>query len=106
MSYPYQEYVQNGVAALNKIEPEWWTKVSLWKLDMHSTRRCILGQVFGDFEYGLRKLWNRGYYGSTATSMGFMPLLGFGHTWRLRREWKRVIRNRRQTWQSQTKGSL
>jgi hypothetical protein len=57
MSYSYREYIQAAGVFLDALEPEWEWKISLGSLNMTSDKRCILGQIFGTFKEGRRRIW-------------------------------------------------
>lgn len=46
---------ERGKAWLDKIYPNWWRKINLDFLDMSDSRRCILGQLYGDYTHA----WNK-----------------------------------------------
>jgi hypothetical protein len=53
-----QEYIDNGVRLLDEffLDSNWRGKIDKKKLNMRSCYDCVLGQLFGDFEIGLREL--------------------------------------------------
>jgi hypothetical protein len=46
MSYSTESRVARGVSWLDYFVPEWRSKVSVSELDMHSSAKCVMGQVF------------------------------------------------------------
>jgi hypothetical protein len=42
------ERVARGAALLDEREPGWWQRIDLSKLDLASTCRCVLGQLWID----------------------------------------------------------
>jgi hypothetical protein len=83
------ERVAAGAAFLDEQWPGWWQRVALDQLDLGSCKRCILGQLSGDYDDGLTDL---GFSDMDAVSFGFNTYIGFDA---LTREWKRVITERR-----------
>lgn len=55
-----EERVASGVYMLDIFSPDWRKKIDLARLDIRSCRDCVLGQVFGEYEDGMRALglWN------------------------------------------------
>lgn len=52
-----RERVRRGIAMLdNKGPRDWRYKIDLGTLDMISSKRCVLGQVYGFLGYGLNEL--------------------------------------------------
>lgn len=50
------EMVAKGAAVLDSAQPGWVNLVDTEELDIQSTEDCILGQVFGDYIFGLQYL--------------------------------------------------
>lgn len=44
--------VERGAALLDSVEPYWFKLVEV-ALDLSDCKRCVLGQVFGDYDDGL-----------------------------------------------------
>jgi hypothetical protein len=42
------ERVARGAALLDEREPGWWQRIDLGRLDIGSTCRCVLGQLWDD----------------------------------------------------------
>lgn len=85
------ERVARGVDLLDRVMPGWAGEIRPEALDMVDCCHCVLGQLFGDFQYGEDQLF--GYqYGATAEH-GF-----FTNSHRdygaLQAEWSRVIAER------------
>ncbi len=71
-----QERVVAGAAMLDGKHPDWFRKISRETLQIASTRHCICGQLYGDYNDGIRQL---GYesgveYGFTGSSVEMNPL--------------------------------
>jgi hypothetical protein len=81
--------VKNGARLLDNLVPGWANLVETASLDLGSSSNCVLGQLFGTYEDGLRALGLNEY--EDAASVGFN--LGFAElTYQpLLREWKRHI---------------
>lgn len=54
----YEEEIARGMALLDDQEPGWYKKISLKELALGSTSYCVLGQVYGDFDDGIRQLFD------------------------------------------------
>lgn len=48
--------IERGAAVLDQNAPGWETKISLDHLDLANASYCVLGQVYGDYDNGLREL--------------------------------------------------
>lgn len=51
-----EEKVKRGAALLDKVDPHWAEKVHLETLDMGDCALCVLGNLYGDYMAGLKKL--------------------------------------------------
>jgi len=51
-----QDAVYQGAKLLDAEKPGWAKEVDLRKLDMRSTRTCVLGQVYGAYHFGTDQL--------------------------------------------------
>lgn len=47
--------VERGAALLDSVEPYWWKRVEE-RPSLADCKRCVLGQVYGDYEHGLNQL--------------------------------------------------
>lgn len=56
MTTKLKERVKKGIEFLNNEIPKWKEEIEVDMLDLGSCRRCILGQIFDDYEEGLDKL--------------------------------------------------
>ena len=53
----YEDRINAGAALLDEqVGPGWTSKVDSMTLDMSSSDRCVLGQVFGGFDEGCQSL--------------------------------------------------
>jgi hypothetical protein len=50
--------VHDAARRLDVAAPGWWRRVDVVALDVSDARRCPLAQVFGDYERGLRVLYD------------------------------------------------
>ncbi len=51
----YEKFVENGIALLDQVNPEWRRAIDVEKIGMdHKT--CILGQLYGEYILGWNKL--------------------------------------------------
>jgi hypothetical protein len=48
--------IERGAALLDEHAPVWPTKINLDTLNLSDCTYCVLGQVYGDYEDGLRAL--------------------------------------------------
>lgn len=86
--------VARGAALLDVERPGWVDSIDLVTLNISSEARCVLGQVFGDFEHGMdvlgveTTLHRHGFDGRTGNDY-------FASCERLTNEWLRVITARR-----------
>lgn len=51
-----EELVRNAAAFLDEAVPGWWKRVKVDILDMSSTSKCVLGQLYGDYGVGCATL--------------------------------------------------
>jgi hypothetical protein len=66
MTMTIEERVLNGAAALDRTTPGWESKVNIETLDMKSTTKCVLGQVFDGNPAG----WSGNGYLAGTTILG------------------------------------
>lgn len=50
-----QRAVELGVAFLDEHDPDWADRIHPANLDLWSPTCCILGQLYGDYTFGLRR---------------------------------------------------
>lgn len=48
----YTERAKRGAILLDGFKPGWFEKINLDTLQMDSLKDCILGQIYGDWDYG------------------------------------------------------
>jgi len=48
-----QERVRRGASYLDDVDPEWYERIDREALSLDSGRRCVLGQLHGEFRLGL-----------------------------------------------------
>jgi hypothetical protein len=88
--------VARGMALLDAHCPDWSWRVNVDQLDLFSCKRCVLGQLYGDFGKGLKALPTLGL------ATGFMPNCGDifsllrAPSDRLTQAWRKAIESRRQ----------
>ena len=61
--------VEAGAKFLDEKHPGWENKINLETLAMNSSWRCILGQLYGSFAYGVKGLGLTGL--AQETALGF-----------------------------------
>jgi hypothetical protein len=95
------ERVARGAALLDEREPGWWKRIDLGKLDLASTCRCVLGQLWDDapelwFDTGpyKRALDELGLYHGKDEDLGFDREDG-EHYPPLTAAWRELIEDRR-----------
>ncbi|HEU5032734.1 MAG TPA: hypothetical protein VFV01_47980 [Spirillospora sp.] len=54
-----EERVAAGAAVLDKVRPDWFEYVDLPALDVRSCADCTLGQLFGEYQDGLIRLFGQ-----------------------------------------------
>ena len=64
----FEKEIENGVEFLNKVYPDWLSKIDLEKLNMDQPSNCILGQLYGNF-YVARDILDM--YDNDTNKMGF-----------------------------------
>lgn len=86
-----RDHVDAGFALLNDSQPGWQSKVDLDDLNIDSTFRCVLGQLYGNYRIGIADLglenpWRFGFTLSAACcELEYVPCLGaLGEEWRHR----------------------
>lgn len=92
-----KESVQRGLALLEERHgPDWVDYIDLGSLELSCGARCVLGQVYGDFEHGLDEI---GVVDGDSGFYGFIPPNGIVpdcvSRWELlQEEWERVLKPR------------
>lgn len=89
--------VARGAAYLDRVRPGWVLEVDPGRLDLDSTSRCVLGQLFGNYH---RYLYRMDLSDWWADRHGFVTWGWSERAFRRRQaaleaEWRRVIRLRR-----------
>ncbi len=93
------ERVAAGVAWLDENRPDWWLDVDLDKLVLSSPCRCVLGQLYGEYEDA--PIVDVNTDDEVAVAHGFNagghdhPAGPFAEFAALESEWRRVITERR-----------
>lgn len=65
----------DAVARLDAVVPDWRTRVDPDRLDMDDLRRCVIGQVFGDYGRGVDELYGPiGHGPGDAAFLGGFPV--------------------------------
>ena len=83
-----------GAEFMDGVRPGWFDEVDGSRLNIYSTKNCILGQIYGSYEVGARLY---GFWGNNlALRYGFLAsVFGFFPTTRLIRAWLYEIERRR-----------
>ena len=50
------ERIEAGIALLDEKVPGWEQHIDIQRLNMGDCKRCILGQLYGDYNIGIKKL--------------------------------------------------
>jgi hypothetical protein len=50
----FEAEIERGIAWLDEVNPDWRDKINLGTLALSSLDHCVLGQVFGSYEEGIR----------------------------------------------------
>lgn len=115
MSSDIATRVAKGVALLDEQVPGWDGHIDLIKLDVKSTDRCVLGQVFGNYSEGCDRL---GLWEEEETHQTHPVLYGFEITeerwyrsadqqyFDLTQEWIRVLTVLRQKHETQERETV
>ncbi len=61
-TYVYPNTIEEAANILDKAKPHWYRNVDLNELDMDNASRCILGQVYRDYNIGFKKLFGLNPY--------------------------------------------
>lgn len=48
---PPADRVRFGALEMDRLKPDWFTLIDLERLNISNTLHCIIGQIFGDFDY-------------------------------------------------------
>jgi hypothetical protein len=52
----FDDQIAKGVSLLNEVNPNWKKKIRVSLLNMDKKQMCILGQLYGHYDEGLRIL--------------------------------------------------
>lgn len=78
MTSPLQRLeLRLAVRRLDRVVPGWRARVDPATLDMHCVEDCVLGQLFGDYDAGLRAVGARPWTIFDAAFHGGFPV----HLW-------------------------
>lgn len=45
----HEQRVARGAALLDRVNPGWWKRIDLERLSLGSCKRCVLGQLYGEY---------------------------------------------------------
>lgn len=96
MTSSIQKRVARGVALLDERVPGWEKRIDLKELKMQDCFQCMLGQLYGDFGYGIFRLKLKDL--ETDIDHGFnldIDSIEADDFQLLQQEWTRVIKQRR-----------
>lgn len=92
--------VLNGVRKLDREVPGWADQINLGRFRITSGSACVLGQVYGEYETGVRRLFHVPHddgqrFGYEYGFVGENTESEFATDWKvLQRDWKKVIAER------------
>lgn len=52
----FETQIAKGMALLDQKRPGWETEINLNRLDISHCYHCVLGQIYGEFAYGINTL--------------------------------------------------
>jgi len=84
--------VARGVELLDERLPGWDEEITVENLNLSNCRECVLGQLFGEYDKGLRVL---GLSSKDAKSLGFYRWPGPSRWESLSKAWRDIVRSRR-----------
>lgn len=58
MFYKYPSNIEEAAKILDKVMPEWYKKIDLKILNLREGKRCILGQLYGNYDAGMKHIFN------------------------------------------------
>ena len=90
ISEALKKRVKAGAAFLDVVKPNWWKKgeVDLEELDLAQPNVCMLGELYGDYNYGKTKL---GLDNESAEFVGFYSSINSRYA-AITKLWKAKIR--------------
>jgi len=92
-----EDRVKNGVDWLNGVMPFWYRRINLSTLNMNEQTLCIIGQLFGSYNY----IYNQGFDTQEIMSMGFTFTERYNNHAEekelLEKEWKKIISEMKKT---------
>lgn len=99
MIAPAKERVQNGVAFLDIMVPDWRERINVKWLNISTIHQCVLGQLYGDYFEGKRALDLYKPHTPNADDLGFVAKINGDEdivkiredVHALNAEWKRVL---------------
>lgn len=76
--HPVRTKAERGARFLDRRQPGWFLRVNTKNFNMEDGRHCVIGQLFGVFEFGRREL---GLSRRQVVRLGFyIPLFGLTRT--------------------------
>lgn len=101
MTMSIHKRVENGVALLDSVYPNWDERIDLMKLNMIDCKLCVCGQLFGSFMSAIKVLdidTDTEHFDFVGAEYGFNVegVRNEGEQYEmLREEWTDVIKDRR-----------
>lgn len=100
-----RERVQRGAEYLDRVDPEWYRRVDSETLELDDGRRCVLGQLHGEFRLGLGRsrlisLSSAPRASLSPVSYGFKCVDNVPEDWQaydyelLNQAWRQAVRSR------------
>lgn len=93
---PIPDRVEAGVRLLDSEIPDWWQRINLDRLDIACCFRCVVGQLYGDYDDGVETLELDLFGYKTVDALGFESS-SYDDDRRLTVVWRNRIEARRAT---------
>lgn len=99
--------VKKGAAILDQKFPDWIWRINIDELDIQNSKYCVLGQLFGSYTKGLKKIgfdndWKEYHYGFLDITGVLLPQWFWNNVpnWfgvKLSKCWKKYLIQRRES---------
>ena len=90
----YRKNIARGIALLNKKKRCHWSALYLASLRIESNQFCVLGQLYGSFMIGLKRLGLDTQPATVIWRYGFLAMSQDDY-WRVNRLWREAIEDER-----------
>lgn len=82
--------VSHEAARLDRVFPGWENHINKRKLNLGSSDRCVLGQLYGDFDRGLTAMLAMGEYAALDITR-YVPIVGAERAWKKEIDYRRSL---------------